>query len=459
MSDEIVISVENLSKCYRLGEVGTGSLKNDLHHWWCRIRGIPDTRSIGQANTPQKHPEIISQKKEINGNFIDTDEQIWALKGISFAVKKGEVLGIIGKNGSGKSTLLKTISRVTAPTYGVARIKGRVASLLEVGTGFHRELTGRENIFLNGAINGLTPREIKNKFDEIVDFSEIGKFIDTPVKRYSSGMYVRLAFAVAAHLEPDILLCDEVLAVGDASFQEKCIGKMGNVARAGRTVLFVSHNMQSINALCNRTIWLDYGEVKSDGETREVVEKYLGDKERLSEEVGWALENAPGGDIARILAVRVLNNHGSATSSHDRQNPVTIEVEFRILRSVHSINCSIDIYNTSGVCLFSVGNFNEKDWNEYDHNSGFYRFMFTIPGNYLNEGDHFVSVYLNHNLKKLEAYKEKAVSFTINDYGYDRGGYTGKWSGVVRPLLPCITRRIDDRSINEGSAKRFQFKS
>ena len=442
MCNEIVVSVEDLSKCYRLGQVGAGSLKHDLQRLWCRIRGTSDALCSGQGNALQTCRKQEQRSEEINNNFIDTNEHIWALKGISFEVIKGEVLGIIGSNGSGKSTLLKTLGRVTAPTLGVARIKGRVASLLEVGTGFHPELTGRENIFLNGAINGMTTREIRNKFDEIVDFSEIGKFIDTPVKRYSSGMYVRLAFAVAAHLEPDILLCDEVLAVGDASFQEKCIGKMGDVASAGRTVLFVSHNMQSINALCNRTIWLDNGQVKSDGKTHAVVEKYLGDKEQLSDEVRWTFENAPGGDIARLLAVRILNNHGSATSSHDRRNPVTIEVEFSLLRSVHSINCSVDIYNASGICLFSVGNFNEKDWTESEHKTGIYRFKITIPGNYLNEGEHFVSVYLNHNLKKLEAYKEKAVSFTINDYGYDRGGFTGKWSGVVRPLLRSKTKQV-----------------
>jgi len=349
MSDEIVISVENLSKCYRLGEVGTGSLKNDLHHWWCRIRGIPDTRSIGQANTPQKHPEIISQKKEINGNFIDTDEQIWALKGISFAVKKGEVLGIIGKNGSGKSTLLKTISRVTAPTYGVARIKGRVASLLEVGTGFHRELTGRENIFLNGAINGLTPREIKNKFDEIVDFSEIGKFIDTPVKRYSSGMYVRLAFAVAAHLEPDILLCDEVLAVGDASFQKKCLGKMGDVASRGRTVLFVSHNMLAIRNLCDRAIWMQDGSIIMSDNAFMLTEAYLRKSQKTESlaNIDRLIESLPSDPAFKLKGIDIRQN-GRPGNVVMNGEPVEIELRYAVLQRSTGLRVYFDLCDDQG---------------------------------------------------------------------------------------------------------------
>ncbi len=254
-----VISVENLSKSYQLGVIGTGTFRGDFQRWWARQRGKPDPyQRVGEADHGNRQGETI-----------------WALKDINFTVQQGEVLGIIGRNGAGKSTVLKIISQVTAPTSGEVKVKGRIASLLEVGTGFHPELTGRENIFLNGAILGMSRDEIKRKFDEIVDFSGVEQFIDTPVKRYSSGMYVRLAFAVAAHLDPEILIVDEVLAVGDAEFQKKCLGKMGDVAKGGRTVLFVSHNMVSIQNLCTDCIYIDGGRINVNGQTEEVIRKYL----------------------------------------------------------------------------------------------------------------------------------------------------------------------------------------
>lgn len=256
-----VIKVENLGKQYRLGRVGTGTLSHDLNRFWHSIRGKEDPYlKIGDVN---KRDEI------------GTSDLVWALKDINFEVKQGEVLGIIGKNGAGKSTLLKILSQITSPTTGSIKIKGRVASLLEVGTGFHPELTGRENIFLNGAILGMKKQEIKAKFDEIVAFSGIEKYIDTPVKRYSSGMYVRLAFAVAAHLEPEILIIDEVLAVGDAEFQKKCLGKMKDVSGQGRTVLFVSHNMVAVKSLCLTGMYLHNGIVRKCGEINVVVDEYL----------------------------------------------------------------------------------------------------------------------------------------------------------------------------------------
>jgi len=258
MSDT-VISVENLSKQYHLGVISTGTFYGDIKRRWARKRGMPDPYlKIGEADYGNRDGETI-----------------WALRDIDFDVKRGEALGIIGRNGAGKSTLLKILSQVTAPTSGVVRVKGRIASLLEVGTGFHPELTGRENIYLNGAIMGMTSAEVQGKFDEIVDFSGVEQFIDTPVKRYSSGMYVRLAFAVAAHLEPDILVVDEVLAVGDAEFQKKCLGKMQDVAGEGRTVLFVSHNMAVIQNLCKRSILLESGYIRLDGETSSSVSRYL----------------------------------------------------------------------------------------------------------------------------------------------------------------------------------------
>lgn len=255
-----VIKVENLGKQYRLGQVGTGTISHDLNRWWAKVRGKEDPYlKVGETNDR-------TQK----GN----SDLVWALKDINFEVKQGEVLGIIGRNGAGKSTLLKILSRVTGPTVGDVKVKGRIASLLEVGTGFHPELTGRENIFLNGAILGMSKQEINSKFDEIVDFSGVERYIDTPVKRYSSGMYVRLAFAVAAHLEPEILIVDEVLAVGDAEFQKKCLGKMKDVSGQGRTVLFVSHNMASVKSLCAKALLLENGGIKKEGDTDSIIEYY-----------------------------------------------------------------------------------------------------------------------------------------------------------------------------------------
>ncbi|MGB8214192.1 MAG: ABC transporter ATP-binding protein [Anaerolineales bacterium] len=254
-----VISIENLSKVYRLGQIGTGTLTDDLKVWWARQRGQPNP--------------LLKVEQMEHGNREGAD--LWALRDVSFKVKQGEVLGIIGRNGAGKSTLLKILSRVTAPTFGKIKVKGRIASLLEVGTGFHPDLTGRENVYLNGAILGMDRKEIKRKFDEIVAFAEIEKFIDTPVKRYSSGMYVRLAFSVAAHLEPEILLVDEVLAVGDVAFQKKCLGRMGEIGRDGRTILFVSHYIPSIVKLCDRSLLVASGKIVMDGPSIEVAHFYL----------------------------------------------------------------------------------------------------------------------------------------------------------------------------------------
>lgn len=267
MSD-IVIKTEHLSKQYRLGTINHGMLYKDIQSWWARVRGRDD------PNAKLAFTDY--------GDRLDSAGHFWALRDLSFEVRQGEVLGIIGKNGAGKSTLLKILSKVTAPTNGVVKIKGRIASLLEVGTGFHPELTGRENVYLNGAILGMSKKEIAGKFDEIVDFAEIEEFIDTPVKRYSSGMYVRLAFAVAAHLEPEILIVDEVLAVGDAAFQKKCLGKMGDVSKQGRTILFVSHNMGAIRQLCSRGILLDSGVIVVNADIEKVINEYLHDYDEFN---------------------------------------------------------------------------------------------------------------------------------------------------------------------------------
>lgn len=297
-----VISVENLSKQYRLGEIGTGALSHDLKRWWYQLRDKPDPfAKIGEEN---------------DRTTKAASDYVWALQNINFEVKQGEVLGIIGKNGAGKSTLLKILCKTTSPTTGSVKIKGRIASLLEVGTGFHPELSGRENIFLNGAILGMTKREIKAKFDEIVDFSGVERYIDTPVKRYSSGMYVRLAFAVAAHLEPEILIVDEVLAVGDAEFQKKCLGKMNQVAKDhARTILFVSHNMASIKALCNRAIVLQNGCHVYSGTVLDAVSYYQ--RTGMSNESylhRGDIESAIGNNSIRIKSFRVQPLNGQILS-------------------------------------------------------------------------------------------------------------------------------------------------
>jgi lipopolysaccharide transport system ATP-binding protein len=292
------ISIEIVSKYYRLGMIGGGTLAGDLNRWWAQLRGRPNPLlKVGEKDLGNRQGEFI-----------------WALRDVSFDVEQGKAIGIIGRNGAGKSTLLKILSRVTAPTSGLVKAKGRIASLLEIGTGFHPELTGRENIYLNGAIMGMSRSEVRRKLDDIVDFAEIGQFLDTPVKRYSSGMYVRLAFAVAAHLEPEILIVDEVLAVGDAAFQKKSLGKMGDVARGGRTVLFVTHNMGSIRSLCDSAILLDNGTIHSQGETEDVVRAYLDNQPS-----GSVNENIPVESHQlyppefEVIKVELINSSGKAT--------------------------------------------------------------------------------------------------------------------------------------------------
>ena len=304
MSDA-AIKVENLGKLYRLGEIGTGTISHDLNRWWARVRGKEDPfAKIGETNERTSKGE---------------SDYVWALKNISFEVKQGEVLGIIGRNGAGKSTLLKILSKVTTPTEGTIRVKGRIASLLEVGTGFHPELTGTENIFLNGAILGMTKAEIKKKFDEIVDFAGVERYVDTPVKRYSSGMYVRLAFAVAAHLEPEILIVDEVLAVGDAEFQRKCISKMKDVNdKDGRTVLFVSHNLSQVQSLCTHGILLENGQLAFEGSINNVITKYV-----------------HGKDSSRIINLRGLPRAGNSIPGFRFLKMQIIEPEDNIYENAH----------------------------------------------------------------------------------------------------------------------------
>ncbi|MBK8781556.1 MAG: ABC transporter ATP-binding protein [Anaerolineales bacterium] len=413
-----VISVENLSKTYRLGVIGTGTFFGDLNRWWAKKRGRQDPyEKIGETD---------------HGNRMG--ETLWALDDVSFKLPEGEALGIIGRNGAGKSTLLKILSRVTAPTSGAVKVKGRIASLLEVGTGFHPELTGRENIYLNGAILGMNRAEVNRKYDEIVDFSGVEKFIDTPVKRYSSGMYVRLAFAVAAHLEPEILVVDEVLAVGDAEFQKKCLGKMSDVASEGRTVLFVSHNMQAIVALCSRAILLNRGSIVMDGNPVEVLENYINYGPEDLSDINWAYEDAPGSDAVRLKSLRVLKDNGETSGNFKLSDTVKLEMEFWVMRSGLILNPSFQIINQLGYVLFATTNFHYPEWNDRVYEPGLYKSVCTIPGHLLNEGKHTISALVIQN-KSNVLIREKRITFNVHDDGLSRSGYTGGWIGAVRPLL------------------------
>jgi lipopolysaccharide transport system ATP-binding protein len=334
MSD-ISIKVEGIGKQYRLGEIGTGTISHDLNRWFARLRGKEDPfAKIGEAND-----------RTIKG----ASDYVWSLKDVNFEVKQGEVLGIIGRNGAGKSTLLKILSKVTAPTTGTIKVNGRIASLLEVGTGFHPELTGRENIFLNGAILGMTKTEIRNKFDEIVDFSGVERYIDTPVKRYSSGMYVRLAFAVAAFLEPEILIVDEVLAVGDAEFQKKCMGRMKDVSiNDGRTVLFVSHNMAAIQKLCTAGLLLQNGKVLTSDKIDPVVDKYLESGYANNSSVSFSLKP---NSIASVLKVEVVTESGDSAYEVPIGKKWIVKVSFQVSESVRGLVSSIGIVNPSDVAI------------------------------------------------------------------------------------------------------------
>ncbi|MCK4790849.1 MAG: ABC transporter ATP-binding protein, partial [Desulfobacteraceae bacterium] len=328
---------------------------------------------------------------------------------------------------------------------GRAIIEGRVASLPEVGTGFHSELTGRENVYLNGAILGMRKAEIDNKFDEIVEFSGIENFIDTPVKRYSSGMYVRLAFAVAAHLEPEILLVDEVLAVGDVQFQKKCLGKMKDVATGGRTVLFVSHNMSAISTLCDRTILLQDGKIAVQGSTAQVVAEYLSSGDDASGETVWSFKDASGSELVKLHAVKVLNEQEKVSFDVDIAKPIDLEMEFWCLQRT-KMTPFFHLYNQLGVLLFQTANLHDEVLAQMEYEPGLYRCSCRIPGNFLNEGAYFVNAYLSRDFRHPpDVRKEPAVSFRAYDSGAGQGGYAaGKWLGVIRPLLTWSDKRVDD---------------
>lgn len=408
------IAADGLSKRYRIGELQAsyGTLRESIVRAGKRLRG---------------------------GHHLHHHEEVWALRDVSFDVAEGEVLGVIGRNGAGKSTLLKILTRITTPTEGRAEIRGRVGSLLEVGTGFHPELTGRENVYLNGSILGMKRREIAGKLGDIVEFAEIERFIDTPVKRYSSGMYVRLAFAVAAHLEPEILLVDEVLAVGDAEFQRRCLGRMQDFGRSGRTVLFVSHNMTAIARLCERTILLDGGRVVRDGPSAEVVGQYLQSGQGMGSLRQWPdVETAPGDDVARMRWIRVVQGDETVDSA-DVRRPVGIEIAFTVLGDGPPVFPKIKLLDAEGDIVFNALDTDAR-WSRPTA-PGDYVSTAWIPGNLLNEGFVTVDVAVcSLGAPKLHPHTGSVgeIAFHVHDPGEgdsSRGAFTGRLRGAVRPLL------------------------
>jgi len=411
----VVIKVENLSKQYRLGMVGTGTIRDDLKRWYASMRGKEDPfLQVGDVNDR-------TQK--------GLSDYVWALKDINFEVKQGEVLGIIGKNGAGKSTLLKILSKVTQPTTGSIKMKGRIASLLEVGTGFHPELSGRENVFQNGAILGMTKKEIKSKFDEIVDFSGVERYIDTPVKRYSSGMFVRLAFAVAAHLEPEILIVDEVLAVGDADFQKKCLGKMKDVSGQGRTVLFVSHSMPSIKALCTKGLYLEYGTVKYGGDIEHTIAKYF-EKNVIFEKKGIIPETLKRYNTgqAKIKVVQILNKENNAVSEVRYKEKIRVHLELDVYTEIQDALIDVKVVSNEGIIITHSINL---DYDNTPYNLQIGQHVFEVildnplqPGSYnIDVGIHFSSCdtidYLEHiyDFEVLKIGQNKDYTHTMN-HGY-----------------------------------------
>jgi len=416
-----VIAAEGVAKQYRLGQyqAAYGTLRESLAHAGRRLRGREH-----RAET----------------------EEVWALRDVTFEVQQGEVLGIIGRNGAGKSTLLKVLTRITSPTLGRVEIRGRVGSLLEVGTGFHPELTGRENIYLNGAILGMKRREIAERFDAIVDFSGVERFMDTPVKRYSSGMYVRLAFAVAAHLEPEILLVDEVLAVGDAEFQRRCLGRMEELGSSGRTVIFVSHQLPAVAQLCDRAIQINGGSVVADGRPAEVIANYLHQTHSSGSVREWPLESAPGNDLARILAVRLVPHDDMPPGVVDVRRPIAVEIVFKVLRDGKPVFPKLKVRDQEGAVAFNAIDTDER-WLE-PVPPGEYVSTAWIPGNLLNEGSVIAEAAIcSDDFPKLEHHAAvyEAISFEVLDPGEGdsaRGIFAGQWRGVVRPMLEWTSERL-----------------
>ena len=420
---DLAIKIENISKLYRLGQVGTGSLQQDIKKWWWKTMGKGDPFfKVGEVN------DRTSKGKS---------DYVWALKDINFDVKQGEVLGIIGRNGAGKSTLLKILSKTTSPTSGIIKVNGRIASLLEVGTGFHPELTGKENIFLNGAILGMTKKEIRSKFDEIVNFSGVERYIDTPVKRYSSGMYVRLAFAVAAHLEPDILIVDEVLAVGDAEFQKKCLGKMKDVSvNDGRTVLFVSHNIAAIKTLCTQGVVLQNGTVSYSGNTLDAVEYY----QKLTNIISSIdhkgdIESAPGNQNIKILKFNTQPIKGNYLTI---SSGIEFELTFYNYKAEINLDVIFELKNSDEITIFHTGELITTNKNS---RRGIYKVKGQIEENLLNAGTYTFNLIFSENQRYKLYSQNEVIQFEILNETI--GSNSNTLPGIIRPNLKFSNEFFD----------------
>ncbi len=423
-----IIKAEQISKQYRIGarEAGYSTVREAL---------------ISAARAPLK---LLRQ----NGH--SRQQTIWALRDVSFEINPGEVVGIIGRNGAGKSTLLKILSRVTEPTTGRAELYGRVGSLLEVGTGFHPELTGRENIFLNGSILGMARKEIERKFDEIVAFAEIEKFLDTPVKRYSSGMYMRLAFSIAAHLEPEILLVDEVLAVGDVAFQKKCLGKMGAVSKEGRTVLFVSHNMAAIARICTRGILIRDGEIETDGLVDSVIRSYL---DTYASHNGACIFPIGGPKAVQFTCARLLTKDGCPNSSFDVRYDITVEVEYIVRQPIPHGLLGIRVSTADGLPIFTTCHLDTVDIASPEATAmspGHFKAGFTLPGNFLVPGSYLLSIgAVDAQMRPLDLH-EDAMSFDISETGSTRSRRADTRTGVVNLNLSWDIKPITQSAVTGG---------
>ena len=411
-----VISVENISKQY-----------------------IIDHKKGKGANTLR---DVIAENvRSIFGGKKDQDtvthEEFWALRDVNFSIEQGDRVGIVGHNGAGKSTMLKILSKIIEPTTGTVRIRGRVASLLEVGTGFHPELTGRENIYLNGSLLGMSRSEIRKQFDEIVAFAGVEKFLDTPVKRYSSGMYVRLGFAISAHLDPEIMIVDEVLAVGDAEFQKKSLGKMRDNSASGRTIIFVSHNLTAVQALCNKTLYFEKGYLIEQGETNQVIASYLSkvSKTRLLRE--WDTpEEAPGNDLVRVRRVEMVPEYMEDLTHIDVRTPMKFRFEFWNLMESANLNLSLHLNSMTGECIFNIGTQSKP------YGKGLIVGECTIPGYFLNDGTYTISMMIVKDTVTPLYVMEEGITFDVEDYREGIAWY-GKWPGYVRPQIPFHTKMLE----------------
>jgi lipopolysaccharide transport system ATP-binding protein len=419
--------VEGISKAYRIQHRSSSAERLVYHDVLTGVRAI--WNSLRRKNRPK----------------IET---FWALRDVTFSVNESEVLGIIGKNGAGKSTLLKILSRITDPTSGSARIFGRLGSLLEVGTGFNPELTGRENIFLNGTILGMSHKEIRRQFDAIVDFSEIEQFIDTPVKHYSSGMYVRLGFAIAAHLDPEILIIDEVLAVGDVAFQRKCLNKMKQISSEGRTVLFVSHNLNSVKQLCSRGIVLHQGRIIFDGEAATAVNRYMQlDLSDSSSQHSWTEQNAPGNDLIRLLKVQLTDKAGIPRDKYSSDERINVEFTYRLYRSTSGFDFRIALYNSEGIYVLYSSQCDDPVNVERGYTPGVYTSICTLPPFFLNEDSYFIVIHGGHTrLPALTGLPRLtfSVSKGTNSYGVLRS----ERSGVIAPDLDWKIEMVEALTSN-----------